>query len=691
MTTLADPLPFVRRLFPETGPELLRLYEQAADASGLMATDFYTIRDLLELSGYESREPLHALLLAMLLARDAGSLCVEVSEPGLMRQLGDLAGEDVCRAWARRILAGLSEDGFPDLVGRCVADNKPVVLQRLGERLLCYFHKDLKNEAVFRDLLGQRLASGQTEPAGNLRAILQEVLVEQPLRFDGRPAQLNHDQRLALGLALLRRFAIISGGPGTGKTSIVFTLLRCLARRGIPPERMALAAPTGRAAQRLTEALHSGLNSLKPAPETGPDASLKGLTARTLHQLLGYQPSRATFRHHAENQLVVDAIIVDEVSMVGVELMAQLFQATAPTTRLILLGDKDQLPSVEAGAILAALVPADGLPRYSDEMLGRLSEILPDVPVPAPAGLHPLRNILVVLEENYRSEKAILEVAQAVNRQDAQVADRIPRVVLSKADPRVAPRDPAFPTDASFGDLESHGGCWLLEPVRGGTAEWRRVLTQWAEHHFLTSPSGEESYSDLIAGCEAPGADEVSAEQGSRLDSLFALLGQGRILTLVREGPWGCSGINQFLEQLLRPRLDPASPGRLFAGAPVLIGRNDYGRQLFNGDVGITLRSGAAYRVVFQRLGGYVSWPADSLPVHDLAFALTVHKSQGSEYGHVLLVLPPEGGRRLLTKELIYTGITRAKHSVVICADKETLRFSIGRKVEREAGMIGYA
>jgi len=178
-----------------------------------------------------------------------------------------------------------------------------------------------------------------------------------------------------------------------------------------------------------------------------------------------------------------------------------------------------------------------------------------------------------------------------------------------------------------------------------------------------------------------PPASKLAFEQ------LFRLLGRGRLLTLVREGPWGCVDINRFLAEQLRPRWD-RSGRSLFAGAPVLITRNDHQRQLFNGDVGITLKTpGGGLRVIFARGDGYTALAPEALPAHELGFALTVHKSQGSEYGQVLLILPPEGGRRLLTKEILYTGITRAKQLAIVCSTREVLQYAISRKIERESGL----
>jgi exodeoxyribonuclease V alpha subunit len=170
---------------------------------------------------------------------------------------------------------------------------------------------------------------------------------------------------------------------------------------------------------------------------------------------------------------------------------------------------------------------------------------------------------------------------------------------------------------------------------------------------------------------------------------LFTLLDRFRLLTLVRESAFGCNEINEYLEQYLRPRLDGTARMKLFAGAPVLVTRNDAARGLYNGDVGMTIRDrNGALSVLFPRSEGCAAFPAESLPAHELGFALTVHKSQGSEYANVMLVLPPSGGRRLLTKELIYTGITRAKSLAVICSTKEALKFAIGRRVVRDSGLV---
>ena len=657
VTVVADQAPYLAELFPGASEDLLRLFAAAAENANLVESDFQTIRDLLELAGYDGPESLHVLLFNLHLALEEGSLCVAATIPGLSRRLADLVG-DTATDWAERILADLDQVGFPNLIGLDVRANRPVILHSSGGRRFLYFQKYLIHELIFQEALSKRLdhSAGKSPAARPFQDVLKEVLLERPLRVGSRPLLLDHSQKLALEMALAQNFAVVSGGPGTGKTSIVLTLLRCLVRLGVAPERIALAAPTGRAAQRLGEAIRGGLGNLDDS-ETSPDSSLPDLACRTLHQLLKYNPERGTFGRHVENPIPADVVIIDEVSMVGLELMSHLLQALEPRAKLILLGDKDQLPSVDAGAVLANLVDRSGVRTPERQR----------VPV-------------VILEENYRSQPHIQEVARAINRQETGIVEQLPMINLAKT-------AAGYCLTPSLAELEKQGGCCFIPQNGANVAELRHVLQEFAKDQYLQAGADSPRYLDLVMQVgKLPIAEDLPAEQKESIDQLFRILGRARILTLVREGPWGCVDINRFLDQQLRPRADRT--GRtLFPGAPVLITRNDHQRQLFNGDVGITLATaGGGLRVTFQRSDGYATFAAEALPAHELGFALTIHKSQGSEYGQVLLILPPEGGRPLLTKEILYTGITRARQLAVIHAAREVLVHAISRKIDRETG-----
>jgi exodeoxyribonuclease V alpha subunit len=652
---------FLKELFPHTGPELLRLLQGAAENAFLLRSDFYSMRDWLEIADYREEEVPHAILLLMLVALDEGSLCIEIAEAALLRRLRDFVPDAEAISWAQRIVQSLAPPGYPALIGTSSLDHKPVIAHTIGTQRFLYFQKYLRAELEFQRDLYERLEQKSETTDVTWPMIVKEVTGSQPL-------QLDRDQQLALGAALLNNLTIISGGPGTGKTSIVLTLLRCLIRGGFAPERIALAAPTGRAAQRLTDALRAGLGVLSTAGHS-PDAKLCDLGATTLHQLLGYRPSRNLFSRHRENPIPSDVVIIDEVSMVGLVLMSRLLQALAPTTKLILLGDKDQLPSVEAGAVLAQLVPEGQVNSFDGEQAKQLAAIFPALALTEVKSTTKLQNRVVLLQTNHRSQQQIRAAALAINQLDTSIVDQLPAAVFT-----------------SEQSIETQFGCLLLEQFAGTANELQAYLRQWAEEAYLRSRSEGKTLAEWIEIAEQVDDDDST----QRLKPLFTLLDRFRLLTLVRESAWGCDEINRFLELYLRPRLDADARSGLFAGAPVLITRNDPSRGLFNGDVGITLRQRGGLRVFFPRHDGVVSFPAESLPAHELAFALTVHKSQGSEYANVLLVVPPEGGKRLLTKELIYTAITRAKSLAVICSTKDVLKFAIGRRIVRESGLLRF-
>lgn len=618
MAEHSDYFPFLKNLFPDAGPELLRLLQGAAENTFLLRADFYTIRDWLEIADLRQEEAPHALLLLLLTALEEGSLCIELSEASLVRRLADFVPEAEASAWARRILQSLEKPGYPALIGVAGHDPMPVILHTVGQGRFAYFQKYLCAELDFQQHLTQRLASNAAPTAIDWRTVVAEVT-------GGQAFKLDVDQERALRTSLHHNFVVISGGPGTGKTSIVRTLLGCLMRGGYAADRIALAAPTGRAAQRLTESVANASGSLP---------------ATTLHQLLGYRPSRHLFSRHSENPIPADVVIVDECSMVGVVLMSQLLQALAPTTKLILLGDKDQLPSVEAGAVLAQMV----------------SEPRPEASA---------RETVVLLQINHRSQQQIREAARAINQQEVALVERLPHASLQR--------------------LDEQAGCYLLEQAQGTAAELRGFLQQWAEHAYFGSRFEGHTLAELI---DAIHVDDTSEGATGHLRPIFALLDRFRLLTLVRDSAWGCDEINEFLRLYLRPRLDADARAGLYAGVPVLITRNDASRGLFNGDVGITLRARGGLCVAFPRDGGAAFFPAESLPAHELGFALTVHKSQGSEYQNVMLVVPPKGGKRLLTKELIYTAITRAKSLAILCGTKDVLKLAIGRRIVRESGIL---
>ena len=296
--------PFLREIFPGAGPELLRLLQGAAENAVCTHSDFYTIRDWLEIAGYQTRNEAHAILLLLLVALEEGSLCIEIAGAALMRRLRNFVREEEAAGWARHIEAAAD---LPALIGTAPGDQKPVIAHTVGsQRFLYSSEKFLRRRIDFRRSL--------CRPTGAKSGIVGSSMDGHRFRRSRQSAAvLDHEQREALGRGVHHNFAVISGGPGAGKTTIVLTLLRCLVRAGIAPRRIAITAPRGTppsADRSLRHQAPERLPSMQDA--SSPDAKLHNLAATTLHRLLGYRPTRNVFARHRENPIPADVVIVDE-------------------------------------------------------------------------------------------------------------------------------------------------------------------------------------------------------------------------------------------------------------------------------------------------------------------------------------------------------------------------------------------
>lgn len=450
------------------------------------------------------------------------------------------------------------------------------------------------------------------------------------------PRQETDWQRLAAALAVLKPFCVISGGPGTGKTRTVTAILALLLEQAQgQPLRIGLAAPTGKAAARLTESIAEARTRLDLPPgivQALPDA------AGTLHRLLGTRPGRAEPRHGPDNPLHLDVLVVDEASMVDLPLMARLLAALRPETRLILLGDKDQLASVQAGMVLGDICGHGRDIGYSPELSRVLAEtaretIEPEV-VPS------IADQVAVLRKSYRfgGDSGIGATARAVNAGDGAAAARI----LTSGLP-----DARMETVAEQA-LPAYLRAWLL-PKYG------------------------------------------AAMDAGQPEAVLQAFNRFRILCAVREGPFGVRGLNRLCEAVLEEAgLIPPGRRAQYPGRPLLVTSNDYSLGLYNGDVGMILPdAGAAggLRAWFDTPEGPRRVLPPRLPAHETLFAMTVHKSQGSELDEVLLILP-EAESRVVTRELLYTGITRARRQVTLIAREERLRQACAARVARTSGLF---
>lgn len=493
----------------------------------------------------------------------------------------------------------------------------------------------------------------------------------------GNKLQSNPDwQQLACAMAVSSRFAVITGGPGTGKTTTVVKLLLLLQQAQLAqhqatrPLTIRLAAPTGKAAARLSLSVTQALQKL--TGQLGWDEAVTvsiPTEAQTLHRLLGSGPDRAQFRYHRDFPLPLDVLVVDEASMVDVAMFAAMLQALPSSARLILLGDKDQLASVEAGAVMAELCRDAELGGYSQQTADWLTT-LTGQQLPAQFVSYapqPLEQQLVMLRTSHRfgADSGIGQLASAVNAGDDSAA-----LTLLQQPPADLSWLQFSPDSTEFSHLVQHG----------------------SPNQALAA--GFNGYLALVKNPPAATASAADFDRWAlKVLQNFAAF---QVLAAVRQGKFGVEQLNLRIAAILaRQQLIPRTEG-WYPGRPVMVVQNDYSTGLMNGDVGICLpRAETAtgepqLRVVFVSADAKtpVRWMLPSrLPQVETVYAMTVHKSQGSEFGHVVLVLP-EQGSRLLNRELIYTGITRAAQQFsLLCADGKVLQQAVQQRTERSGGL----
>ena len=459
-------------------------------------------------------------------------------------------------------------------------------------------------------------------------------------------------QKAACAVALRARLSVITGGPGTGKTYTAARLLALLMalHTGPTPLRVGLAAPTGKAAARLKQSIDQALLALPVPAEAGLD--LPALVermgpARTLHAWLGARPDSRQMRHHAGAPLALDVLIVDEASMVHLEMMDALLAALPPQARLVLLGDKDQLASVEAGAVLGELCRDAARGAYGPETARYLHAVagqtLPADKQVAQEQAPPLAQQTVMLRESRRFGGPIGQLAMAVNAGDAPGAR------------------------AALAAQATQGAQAVLRTLPAASPEAVCALA------CGQGQGGAASYADYLGLLRQGPSDAGEAAHAVWVRAVLQAFERFRLLCAVRQGPWGSEGLNAAVQQALAAQ-GLRAQGEWYAGRPVMVTRNDSQLGVFNGDVGMALPGlQGGLRVWFLDGAALRSVSVMRLAHADTAFAMTVHKSQGSEFEHTVLVLPPGGGERL-TRELVYTGITRSRE-----------RFTL---VEAEAGLL---
>ncbi|MBU2498819.1 MAG: exodeoxyribonuclease V subunit alpha [Proteobacteria bacterium] len=573
------------------------------------------------------RSPELRLAAALVSARTReGHICLDL--PGLqgkpLLETGEKGGGSISLPWED--WGGiLRESG---VIGTA-HEYKPLILDDRGR---LYLYRYWEYERKLADLI-------------NLRVLEEDPHVNMPLLKQGlsrifAPSDSEEVdwQKVAACTALLRKFTVISGGPGTGKTTTAAKIMALLLEQmeGLAP-RIGLVSPTGKGAARLQWALKAAKESLDchdSIKASIPDE------ASTIHRLLGSIPGTPYFRHHSKNLLPLDVLVVDEASMVDLALMSKLVQALPREARLILLGDKDQLASVEAGAVLGDICDRGRSHGFSEGLCRDLSRATGNEFKPEPHGPG-IGDCIVQLRKSYRfsGESGIALLSRAVNEGDGDLAL-------------------AYLREGGYPDVR-----WRALPSPDALP---RAMNEKITQGFR----------------EAMKANDPRA--------VFDHFEQFRILCALRTGPYGVGAFNAMVERALREEGLISPEGRWYKGRPILITRNDHNLRLYNGDVGIVLPHPEADGELRALFPG----PDDALrafhflrlPEHETVYAMTVHKSQGSEFNRVLLILPDRDSP-VLTRELIYTGITRARGSVEIWGSAGVFKGAVARRTVRTSGL----
>ncbi|WP_042143901.1 MULTISPECIES: exodeoxyribonuclease V subunit alpha [unclassified Pseudoalteromonas] len=515
-----------------------------------------------------------------------------------------------------------------------VGDNKP--LRLIGDKL--YFARYDEYETI----LANRLLA-LTEKKINLDNDKLQTLLDT--FFPSQNAKVDW-QKVACSVALQSAFCIITGGPGTGKTTTVTKLLAVLqSLYQSAPLTIKLVAPTGKAAARLTESISGAKNKI-----TDISDELKALIpekAQTIHRLLGVIPQSNKFRHHKDNLLHLDLLIVDEASMVDLALMVKLIEALPKHARLILLGDKDQLTSVDTGNILSDLCQDLTLgvtPNYSQSRL--LSLGLGDQQ-PNSQGRFALTDSLAFLQKSHRfnENSGVGQLAKAVNENNPNLLAQI--------------------------DYQKNQG--LFDDITFYEPQYRQAMINRAA----------DAYSEYL----------TLIKNGASVGQVHHAFAQYQLLAAVRKGPYGVNELNNKIEQTLSKRClinITMSQSRHYVGLPIMISQNDYQLGLFNGDIGILMLDDKhVLKAMFISDDGQIRdfFPA-RLPAHEKVYVMTIHKSQGSEFAHTALVLPPlQDASAGINRQLVYTGITRAKNKLDMIVQRPMLLDAMKKTVSRSSGL----
>ncbi len=666
----------------------------AKTLAGLVAVDYFFAKEIIQclpLSSSEestslSQQQCFHLLVALSASLRDGHSCLPLDAVANKRLFVDLVRQQISQA-----PFGLAEQEYPAINNGFLFEStmvltalleqlslgegaqQPIVFYngRLYLRRYYQFEQELKQAVAAR-----RIIKPMSEPQAQEQASLIKNIIAKlfPDSVNSDPdASITEDidwQALAVANAINKDFAIIAGGPGTGKTYTVTKLLAALLMLSLntksdePTPRISLVAPTGKAAQRLSESIINAVQGFRG--DIDDDVlDLIPESAQTLHRLLGVIPEQVNFSHHQDNLLPVDILLIDEVSMVDLPMMTRIFRALPAHTKVILLGDADQLPSVAVGSVLADFAPRPH-PGSSDINHQYLTQV---------TGFESLAKQAEFAEKSAEknSEKCLKHYS---------VADCVTFLMKSRR----------FDGKGGIGRIANY-------VINGQYRESWQLLKESSEVTSNAIDSEQKQLTLLSGSVEAWLAPLVSQyyqplSECKNIADAFALLAKFRILSSTRKGPQGVESLNALVIEILRnkkviPYKNFAASSDLYPTQPIMISENDYRLGVYNGDIGLLWRNSQGHLMaVFENASGEYDWIMPSrLPKFETVYAMTIHKTQGSEFNHVAMVLPEQKDNKLLSRELLYTGITRAKSKLSIASAEGIWQSGVSQQVIRYSGL----
>ncbi|PCJ56784.1 MAG: exodeoxyribonuclease V subunit alpha [Planctomycetota bacterium] len=554
-----------------------------------------------------------------------GSSCLSLYDDwclGILKKLNDVSNP---KKMIGAFIDDVEKGNLKKIIQFNNSENCPFILSKKEDSYFLYFEKYHQIENSLNKSLEIISQHKNKEIISSDGLPLDEILKKNPLCYqNSSPYSINNEQLKSIEMVLQNQFSIITGGPGTGKTFILFSLLRILIRNGYSISDIALAAPTGKAANRMMESIQQNLPLIQTPNEL--DNELLGISCVTIHRLLGITKFRVDGKFHNGLKLPFRILIIDEASMIDMSAMNNILIAIDPDkTKLLLIGDKDQLPSVELGAVLSDLTSSKSFAEVT------------------------------TLKTSYRSKEKLKSMIESIKDFDGQKQFDIPMVEN---------------IDAFLNEFDE--GCALLDLGNKPYDFFLVQLSKWICHN----------YADNFI---KPKTDSLSDDQ---IIELLRSLNSHQVLSAVNSGLYGVDKINSFFIQEISNRFSIRNHNNYFHGMPIHILKNNYDLELFNGDFGLIMEVAFNdYVACFLKNGKVISVPVHLLPPYQPGFVTTIHKSQGSEYDELLLIIPPEKSFSILNKQLLYTGVSRAKNKCLIVGSEKDFFNGMKNNYHRTSGI----